>query len=347
MSDVSDVANGLAYTIAGLIYPNGMTPPTGSVTGRQTIVRRGWLMPSDAQGPCSIRKGIDYVTVRTLGTSTQETPADLGAPWRTWSITEPTVSLAVNGNTATVSIAADATPSGVVGLKIHADESGAIPDNSSATYVVQSSDTPATIAAALAGQFPDALSNGATLTISGATSIDAVSGGYGLGVRVLSRQVQNFVVSVWSSSWAARDALGKTIVGGLMSGIWFAAADGWPVSVVKAPGSIEMDALQMQGLFRRDIQVAVRFDTIETQTAPQMLFAAGMVHNQTSRGVVLQPFGAVLPATGAISDGNGTFYLDAAGNLVFGVQQPYSGFAMDANGNVLQDSAGNLAGIPS
>jgi len=349
MSDISDVATGLAMTIAGIVYPNGPSPVTGSITGRQTIVRRGWVLAGDRgpKNPCSIDNGVDIITVRTLGPSTQEMPADLGAPWRTWSTVASTVTLTVSGNSVTVSIPDGATPSGIVGVKIVADASGALPDNSSATYLVTSADTAASIAVGLAAQFPGSFTSGATLTIPNATSLTTATGGTGLSVRVLSRQVQNLTVSVWSNSWQARDALGKAIITGLMSVLWFPAYDGWGATLTKAPGSIEVDAMLNQGIWRRDIQIAVRYDTIETQTGSSMVFGTGMTSNVSSGRVVLQPFGATPPVTGAISDGNGTFYQDAAGNLVFGVQQPYSGIMVDANGNVILDSAGNLAGNPS
>lgn len=349
MSDISDVAIGLAYTLAGLVYPNGLSDPLGSVTGRRTIIRRGWLLPADlnTQGACSLRSGVDYVTVRPLGESTREIPADLGAPWRLWSQGTATVSLAASGQTVTVSLTDGSTPTGIVGVQIRADDSGALPDRSSATYVVQSTDTAATIAAALAGQFAGASSSGAVLTIPAAVSVSTIVGDPSLSARVLSRQTQNFVVTVWSDSWKARDALGRAITAGLISSLWFNAGDGWPVNIPSAPASQEIDTMQMQGVFRRDIRIACRYDTIETLTSAPMLFGVGMLRVVTASGAVLQPFGAVPPVTGAVSDGSSTFYEDAAGNIVFGVQQPYSGLMTDASGNVLEDSAGNLAGNPS
>jgi len=155
-----------------------------------------------------------------------------------------------------------------------------------------------------------------------------------------------FSVSVWSISWQRRDALGLALDAGLAGTNWIANTDGTESQIVGA-GAIEVDGGQNQGIYRRDLRYWLEFDTVQTVTAPQMMFGIGMSRVVAQAGVVLQPFGQTAPTVGIATDANGDVLVDAGGNLIGQVQQPYAGLFVNSGGYVLQDGSGNLAGDPA
>lgn len=292
MPDISSVASGLAQLCASLLYPNGTN--AASISGRRTIIRRGWLTETDMSGICGPQGGTDYVLVMPVQGAYRTIPEPLGWPWETGPITAPTVSLSVAGNTTTVLITAGETPVGNIGLQVRADANAPFPDRLAAVHSVQPSDTPETIAAALAAFFPGATTQGATLTVPHATSLTQATGGTGTATRITRRQQQLFLVTLWSGLPEGRDALGAALDGALSGVVWFAASDGAQCQL-KFAGSADIDTMQAQGLYRRDMRFNVIYDTTQTQAAAQMLFGAGVVHVQTPDGPVIQTFGSVIP----------------------------------------------------
>lgn len=346
MADIGSTASALAMTAASVIYPNGLSPVTGSVTGTQTIVRRGWPTQPDFSGACGMTKGIDLVSVMPIGGAFRPLSEPLGWPWETISQTAATVTLTADGNTLAVAIAGGVTPAGLVGATLTAAPGSVVQPNVAISYIVQSVDTADTIAAALAGQIPEAYSSGATATFPGVSAIAPVTGGTATARRVVRRQRQMFSVSVWSISWQRRDALGLALDAGLAGTNWIANTDGTESQIVGA-GAIEVDGGQNQGIYRRDLRYWLEFDTVQTMTAPQMMFGIGMSRVVTQAGVVLQPFAQTAPTAGIATDTNGDVLVDAGGNLIGQVQQPYAGLFVNSGGYVLQDGSGNLAGDPA
>lgn len=292
MSDISSVAAGLAQLCSSLLYPNGTD--AASFSGRRTIIQRGWLTEAVMSGICGPQGRTDYVLVMPVQGAYRTIPEPLGWPWETGPITAPTVSLSIAGNTATVSIAAGSVPFGNVGLQVRADANAPFPDRLAAVHAVQSSDTPATIAAALAAFFPGATVQGPTLTIPHAVGLTPATGGTGTATRITRRQQQLFLVTLWSASPEGRDALGSALDGALSGVTWFAASDGAQCQL-KFAGSADIDTMQAQSLYRRDMRFNVIYDTTQNQAAAQMLFGAGVVHVQTPDGPVIQTFGSVIP----------------------------------------------------
>ncbi|GCD73979.1 hypothetical protein NBRC3299_0271 [Acetobacter pasteurianus NBRC 3299] len=348
MADVGTISKALAYTIAQILYPNGIGAGVSPLTGRRTIVRRGWLNNADYTGACSIKNGIDYVGVTAYSTAYRQIAEPLGWPWREGAISPCTVTLTASGNQATVSIADGATPSGVVGLRVIPDRSGLIPDKTSVAYAVQSDDTPELIAQSLAGLIDGAYTSGATVIVPNAALVEAATAGYGQITRVTRRQEQLFTVSIFTNGGNARDNLGSALDAALSAQSWLPTLDGQNALMLFA-GASDVDAMQTSGVYRRDFRFKITFDTLNTQTAAQMMFGVGLAHTVTHVGVALHTFGDVSGNVGAIStDDMATFYKDAAGNLVFAVEQPYAGLMLNQAGDVvLQDAATNLAGQPA
>jgi len=345
MADLGTTATALAYTVAQAIYPDGLAQ--ASISGRPTIIRRGWITSADtAQGACSLHNGVDLVTVTALSGAFRTVVEPLGWPWVMTAAGACNVRATISGTNVTISGPDSGAPQGIIGLRIRTGPDADLPDRTAITYAIQTGDTIATIAAGLAGQVDGAYSNLGVATFPDALSIEVQTGGIGTAVRIVRRQTQMFGVTIWSGSYQGRDALGSALDAAMGGTPWIANTDGTQSQIVFA-GAIEGDAMQMQGIYRRDLRFNLTFDTIQTQRSALMLFATGMTTVNTSAGPVLQPFEDRAPILGAISDMAGNLYQDAAGNIVFAEQQPYSGLAMDASGNVLQDGSANLAGTTS
>ncbi|BCI68091.1 hypothetical protein AAJCM20276_27150 [Acetobacter aceti] len=269
MTDIAGVSTALAQAADAIIYPNGDS--TASITGRRTIIRRGWITNDDYSGECSLQSGIDYVFVTALSGAFKPVACGLGMPWREISAIPATVSIETSGNSATVVFPAIGQASGIVGLHITPDEKGAIPARSVVGHVVTATDTPASVAAALATLIPGASSSGATVTIPHAASLHGAVGSYSDIARVTRRQQQLFNVSIWIGTWSARDDLGFAIDAGMSGDPFFPAPDGSMI-LVESAGSYDIDTMMQQGVWRRDLKFRCTFDTLQTDTAAQVLF---------------------------------------------------------------------------
>jgi hypothetical protein len=269
MTDVAGVATALAFVCADLIYPTGMDNSLSSVTGRQTVIKRGWLMPTDMQGALSVRNNIDYVTIAICDHNFAALPEPLGRPWRYGNVVPPTVSVASNGNMATITLQENSTSSGVVGLRLFMNGAWQF-----IAYSVLEADSAETVAAALAALVPGAVSNEASVTFPEVTAIAGATAGVAPTYRILRRQAQEFRISVWTGDIEVRDKLCFILDGALAALSWLPTLDGGQ-ALMTFRGARELDVMQVQGVYRRDLMTSVTFDTIENSSATQMLSGGG------------------------------------------------------------------------
>ncbi|PYD63560.1 hypothetical protein [Gluconacetobacter entanii] len=269
MADIVSISRAIVSQMEVIAYPSGKANP--SVTGRPTKIFRGWITQADYTGAdCALGNGVDFITVMDLKGGWRRIDEPLGRPWRQEVTIPATVSITTEGNTATVTLQANATPSGIVGLRIRSNGT-TIPDRSVAAYAVQATDTATTIAAALAAQIPGATSSGATIAVPGATDLSGAAGGYAPAVRVARRQQQLFQVTVWSASTKARDALGTAIDNGMAFIDWLTDANGSTFQI-ESRGNWNNDAAQNSGIFMRPFRFIATYDTDLRENMAQMLF---------------------------------------------------------------------------
>lgn len=271
--------------IDAIVYPQGDTQ--ASVTGRRTIIRRGWMSNDDVSGTCGLSAGVDYVTVMPLASGWKNIGCVLGMPWAKKSSVPATVSISCDSNTAAISVSG--TPSGVAGLILTPDSSGVLPKGAVCAYAVSATDTAATIAAGLAACIPNATTIGPTITVPNATAIQGRVGGHSVVQRVTRRQQQLFQVTVWSGSYAARDTLGALIDSGLSGDPFIPVPDDGSLVLVEYAGGGDTDTLQTISIFRRDFRFNVFFDTTQQQTVAETLFGTVVLH--TGKGPKID-FGA-------------------------------------------------------
>lgn len=143
------------------------------------------------------------------------------------------------------------------------------------TYAVQPSDTPQTIATALAAviaiDIPGTTSNGATLTLPAGNYIDTLRvGGTGTAVSVIRSQDRLFQIVLWCSTNAQRIALAKVIDPLLSSMNFLTMPDGVYARIIYKD-SPQQDLGEKARLFRRDLRYMVDFATTITQGTAQVI----------------------------------------------------------------------------
>ena len=285
MADASQMSQALAYVCAGILYPDGLEKP--SVTGRQAIVRRGWLLPSDTFTAQNIRNHTDFVTVTMAAQKGSTISEPLGRPWQVQARIFPTVSVLQKGQSIQVVFPEDLAPSGVVGLWYDDGELQV-----TAAYAVTAQDTAETVAAALAKQLPNGTVDGAFVSVPGVLVLGNVVG-YGESVRVSRRQSQLYRVSVWTADASVRDMIGRSLDTELAEKNWISTLDGRQAQL-KFVGVEDVDAMQNQAVYRRDYLYELIFDTLQTQWASDMMFGVGTIDvGGQDRG-----FGAIAPVPG-------------------------------------------------
>src|ERR1700722_12500939 len=194
MADQSDVEQQIIALISQIVYPNGTGQP--SIAGVPVKRYRGYPVPANLDK--DLAAGVINLSVYPLQMERnvtryvrdwQDVP-DAGPPALTISAAATTITLG-----GTVS-----SPLNVA----------AIVNGTGYVYAVQTSDTLASIATALASLInanTTATSSGAVISIPSAHSIVARIGQVGTVIRELSRQNKLFQIKAWCPTPALRDII--------------------------------------------------------------------------------------------------------------------------------------------
>lgn len=284
MADASQMSQALAYVCAGVLYPTGLEKY--SVTGRQAIVRRGWLLPSDIFTAQNIRNQTDFVTVTMAPRKGTVVPEPLGRPWQVQARILPTVSVVQEGQGIRIVFPETGDPAGVVGLWYEGDL------QTTSAYAVTVQDTPESVAAALAAQLAGSKVDGTLISVPGICLSGRVVG-YGQSVRVSRRQSQVYRISVWTADATVRDLIGLSLDTALSEKSWITTLDGRQAQL-RFVSVEDVDTMQNQTIYRRDYLYEVIFDTLQTQWAADMMFGIGAL----AAGEHEVDFGAAYPTIG-------------------------------------------------
>ncbi|MFT8479521.1 hypothetical protein [Gluconobacter oxydans] len=324
MTDASRVGLALAYNCVQILYPEGLSG--SSVTGRQVVLRRGWLLPSDLFAAQNIHNNIDFVTVTMASRKMPEWAEPLGRPWRVQQKVEPTVGVVVTEGTVEIVFSGTTTPAGVVAVWLDDMPRGGAP---SAAYAVTAQDTPATVAAALAAALTGGVSNGATVSVPGRV-LNGHAGGYGQSVRVTRRQAQLYRVSIWTADATARETLASVLDTALAEQSWISTLDGREAQL-RFQSVEDVDTMQNEALYRRDYFYELVFDTLQVQWASEMLCGIGNLSGEDGAAV---SFGEVAPGT---TNQTVTAALDAMQAVVAAqaAATAYPGLGVDQFGTVV------------
>ena len=195
MADLADVETALVGLIASALYPEGTE--AASATGRATRIYRGWPVLGGLDA--DLAAGITNISVLAVSGQGRNTTR-----WNDPALNiyaSPTITVRVQGATATIGGTAGAGQ--LAGLLI---------DGFAYAYRAVPGDTPASVAAALAGLIgPTASLAGAAVTVAGARRLTGRVAADAANARELRRQQQSFRVTLWCGDPISRDVASAAV----------------------------------------------------------------------------------------------------------------------------------------
>lgn len=254
MADSSDVSNTIAGMIAATVYPNGTSSP--SISGSVIKIYPGWPVPNVLQE--DINADGAHVSIWALP-SERKIGSELGRPYRVIEKGYPPMTAAVDGLNITLS-GSVSVPTNVYFLI----------DGVGYHYPVQSGDTLATVATAMANQIPGATSSGAVIALGSGSSVVARTGGAGTAMRELRRQAKDFQITIWASTPAMRVLIASAVDAMLSENSSISLGDGAP-SLLFYTRQFDTDASENYLIYRRDLVYTVNYATTQTIAAPQIV----------------------------------------------------------------------------
>ncbi len=268
MADLSDVETALVTLISAAVYPTGTGNP--SAVGAPCRIYRGW--PEATALNADLAAGTMNVTVFADPGLTRNTSRYWPVPQQI-STVAPTVTVTVSG--AVVTIGGTVTAGNVVGIAY-----GGSAQMTGVAYAALSSDTPATIAAAIAGLTPGAAATGAVVTMPSPLNVTgAVMVPQQASIEV-RRQDQGFRISCWCNTPATRDTT-AALIDNAIAGLRDAngnltrfmpilpGASGW----IRYLRGYVNDVPTKDTLWRRDLSYMVEYPTTNISVDPAVLFA--------------------------------------------------------------------------
>lgn len=266
MADTSDVEAALVTLAGSILYPGGV-----SAVGIPMRIYRG--APASAQLDTDLAAGVAHLTVFSAPGFSRTTGGYLDGP-----VTTPGVVTL----TATVSGAA-VTFGGTAGL---GQLAGVIVNGLPYTYACQATDTPSTVAAAIASRVSGASAAGPVVTFATTRPVIARTGGTGTSRTALRWQTQAFRLITWAPTPAARDTICSFLDAGL-SGTPFVSLPDGQSGRLFWHNTTSDDVPQKEQLWKRDLLYTVQFATTQTVNAAQVLFGILAATAQTSAGITI------------------------------------------------------------
>ncbi len=293
MADLSDVMNVLAATVAGALYPGGVSGPgEASVAGPVASIYPGWPNPRQldndlpAVNPTTgTAQNIVHVNIYTWKEDRNTTR--YMENWQEQSVEAPTITAAVEG--VTITLGGVVGPGQNIAVIVNATEGVFSSRNRREAFVYQTvaGDTLASAAAALAAliamEVPGTTASGAVITCSNtvlatagsgaegppspvADAFDIVArvGGSGTGIKEIRRQERIFQVGIWAGNPGARDAVAKVVDPALSESRFLTMPDGFGARIIYH-GSMINDSEQKMGIYRRELLYRIEYATTLTE----------------------------------------------------------------------------------
>lgn len=263
MADISDVLNTLSSMLVSAYYPNGTSQP--STTGLPVLVYPGWPLPAqldtDMRALNAGSGGRVHVTL--FPRPGRNTTRWMRAPMIQTANT-PTLTATVRNGQVTI------------GGTVSTPQNVAIKVNGAAyLYAVQSGDTTASIAQALAAKISGATASGNVVSLPATaiyvTAAVGASGSASQPVRNTERVIQ---MTVWANSPSNRDVCSKALDNALAGVEFIDLPDGTAGRLIYVD-SPYLDTPEKASVYRRDVLYSVDFLTVQTFSATEVV-AAGM-----------------------------------------------------------------------
>lgn len=265
MADLSQVRDTLKSILTAAIYPTGTANPSAILNGSTPIpcaLLAGWPLKDQLQQ--DLAAGVATVSIYPVPGMEKNTSR---FP-RQWT--------QLVGPVTTTTAATTSTTVTFGGTVMTPQNVAVIANNQAYLYAVQSGDTLASIAAALAALISGSSSVGPVLTIPDAVGLVARVGGVGTLIRELRRQERQFQITCWCNTPEQRDIVapfvdGVLIGAGLPNGREFIALPDGSRARSLYERSLEIDADQLAGAFRRDLFYSLEYATTDTEAATQII----------------------------------------------------------------------------
>ena len=261
MADQSDVEAAPVGVIGGALYPDGVTGPC-AVSGATCRIYRGWPMPAALDA--DLLAGVANISVAAVDGHALNTTR-WPDKWIAQTQTQPTLSAVVSGQSVTLG-----------GIAAQGQVVAVIADSAWAAWRVRASDTPASVAAGLAGSLGrvrSATASGATLTVPAAVRLTARVEADQPTLRLSRRQQQAFRATLWCGDPATRDAVGSAIDSALSGIDFLGLADGTSGRLRYLNSSVT-DKWEDAVLYRRELTYSVDYPTSITADLPRLAIGA-------------------------------------------------------------------------
>ncbi len=266
MADLSDVETALVQLCADAAYPAGTDQP--SACGVPVKAYRGW--PSADALNADMAAGVANVSVFPISGMTRITTRFM----REWLPDGPAATtLTATATSNVVTIAGAAGVPQLVGIRSR---------GRAYVYQATATDTPDTVATALAALVPGASDNGPMVTVPfDIRTLTRVSG-YSTVRRELRRQTQGVRLTIWAPSRVARDAVASAVDQAVAGSDFLQLADG-PARLLFMASDVD-DVPTKDKIWKRDLRVTVEYATTQSQVVPGVLWG---VVQETQNGAAL------------------------------------------------------------
>lgn len=280
MADISDVEKALVDAVVAAVYPAGTS--NASITGGNVRIYRGWPAPNGLNADLAV--GIVNVSVFSDPKTSRDTTRYPRA-WKPGPLVAASLTVELTKGVATFS--------GAGGIGQNA---GVLVDDVGYVVAVGLSDTPASVASALARQIEGAVATGGALSIPASQITAARVEGSGTVWQETRRQEQTITVTLWCADPESRDAITSTVDSTLSQLDWLPLSDGSCARFLYK-GTNVTDAAENADLYRRDLIYTTEFPTIIRQTAASMVFGTTTISLESAPTAQTSPS---FPLLGAI-----------------------------------------------
>lgn len=260
MADLSDVCNALVDLISATVYPNGVDSP--SIAGIDCSIFAGWPDPNKLDGDLNSVPPVANVSV--FPRQEEENTTRYMETWQELSRNVATLTLTQSGQHVTVG--------GTVPSPITSNPHNLVIFVNRVPYVyaVRQGDTLTACAQALAALIPGASYSGAVVTMTPTAAIGALRVGItGVAVEEIARQKKLFQIGIWAATPQGRDKLASSIDVALKKLNFVTLADQSAARIIYVR-SLQLDSLQKDKLYRRDLFFSVEYPTLDVETETEI-----------------------------------------------------------------------------
>lgn len=248
MADLTQVLNTLADQVTNSVYPNGTSNP--SIVGVEVTIKPGW----------PVRQKLDEILIAgnamiSIFPEQKETVGPIFERfWQENTQLPATITAVVLNDTITIG-GTVTTPQAIV----------TIVNGTGYGYPLAADDTIDTIATNIAALLPNAVAAGNVITVSDFYSLETqISQAFTSSID-LGRMKRSFMISCWCPTVNIRMVLGNAITVYFKTNYRMQLPDNYWSNVFYQQ-TREIDALEKQNVFRRDIIIQVLYATTSTET---------------------------------------------------------------------------------